>query len=165
MNDEKEFHGLNLRLARLARFLIRRRREALILQILVLIACVWAILGMRLHDDPNAWPPHYDSFVKLNQRIADKFGGANSVSIQFTVDDATNFTGENLGTIKDITDSLYSVQGIIPYAVRSIAALESKRFDFYGQGTDDEQILITPLMPERPQTQEDIARIEKGATA
>jgi predicted RND superfamily exporter protein len=165
MNDEKEFHGLNLRLARLARFLIRRRREALILQIVVLIACIWAIVGMRLHDDPNAWPPHDDSFVKLNQRIADKFGGANSVSIQFSVDDGTIFTVENLGTIKDITDSLYTVHGIIPYAVRSIAALESKRFDFYGQGTDDEQILITPLMPERPQNPEDVARIEKGATA
>ena len=121
MDDEKEFHGLDLRLARLARFLIRRRREALIIQVVVLIGCIWAISGMRLHDDPNAWPPHTDSFVKLNKRIADRFGGANSVSIQMSVDDGTIFTVENLGTIKDITDALYSVHGIIPYAVRSIA--------------------------------------------
>ena len=164
MDDEKEFHGLDLRLARLARFLIRRRREALIIQVVVLIGCIWAISGMRLHDDPNAWPPHTDSFVKLNKRIADRFGGANSVSIQMSVDDGTIFTVENLGTIKDITDALYSVHGIIPYAVRSIAALESKRFEFYGQGTDEEQIIITPLMPERAQTPEDVARVEKGAT-
>ena len=71
MDDEKEFHGLDLRLARLARFLIRRRREALIIQVVVLIGCIWAISGMRLHDDPNAWPPHTDSFVKLNKRIAE----------------------------------------------------------------------------------------------
>src|SRR5581483_10305230 len=165
MNDEKEFQGLDLRLARLARFLIRRRREALVIQVVVLALCIWAVLGMRLHDDPNEWPPRSDPFVRLNERIAEKFGGANSVSIEVTVHDGTIFTVENLGTIKDITDSLYTVNGIIPYAVRSIAALESKRFDFYGKGTDDEQLLITPLMAERPQTPEDVAVVEKGATA
>jgi hypothetical protein len=37
-----------------------------------------------------------------------------------------------------------------PYAVRWIAALEAKRFEFVGLGTEDEQMMITPLMPERP---------------
>jgi predicted RND superfamily exporter protein len=162
MNDESQYHGLDLRLAKLARFLIRRRREALVLQLLVLAACIWAVLGMRLYDDPNAWPPKNDPFVQLNQRIASSFGGGNSVSITVTADQGTVFTKENLGTIKDITDALYLVRGVIPYAVRSIAALEAKRFEFVGAGTEDEQMMITPLMPERPKTEEDAQSIEAG---
>ena len=162
MNDESQYHGLDLRLAKLARFLIRRRREALVLQLLVLAACIWAVLGMRLYDDPNAWPPKSDPFVQLNQKIASSFGGGNSVSITMTADEGTVFTKENLGTIKDITDALYLVHGVIPYAVRSIAALEAKRFEFVGAGTEDEQMMITPLMPERPKTDEDAQSVEAG---
>ncbi len=163
LNDEREFHGLDLRLAKLARFLIRRRREALVLQLLVLVACIWALTGMRLYDDPNAWPPKNDPYVELNKRIASTFGGGNSVSIVLSVNDGTVFTVDNLATVKDITDDLYLVQGIIPYAVRSMAALEAKRFDFFGFGTEDEQMMITPLMPERPTSREEVEHIEQGA--
>src|SRR5207249_9351374 len=76
--------------------------------------------------------------------------------------DGTIFTKENLGTIKDITDALYLVHGIIPYAVRSIAALEAKRFEFVGLGTEDEQMMITPLMPERPENEDDAKIVEQG---
>src|SRR5690348_7875746 len=95
-NDAQQFHGFDLRLAKLARFLIRRRREALVLQLIVLLACVWAIAGMRLYDDPNAWPPKNDPYVQLNKRIASQFGGANSVSIVLSVNDGTIFTVDNL---------------------------------------------------------------------
>src|SRR5262245_35761017 len=117
VNDENEYQGLDLRLAKLARFLIRRRREALFLQLLVFAACIWAIPGLRLYDDPNAWPPKDDPFVQLNQRIAATFGGGNSASITVTATDGTIFTKENLQTIKGVTDALYLVHGIIPYAV------------------------------------------------
>ncbi len=163
MNDETQYHGFDLYLARLARFLIRRRREALIIQLLVLAACIWAISGLRLLDDPNAWPPKNDPFVQLNEKIAATFGGGNSVSITVTADEGTIFTKDNLNTVKDITDALYLVHGIIPYAVRSLAALEAKRVEFYGAGTDDEQMLITPVMPQRPRTDADVKEVEDGA--
>jgi len=156
------YQGLDLKLAQLARFLIRHRRGALILQLLVFAVCIWAVLGMHLYDDPNAWPPQSDRYVKLNKEIANRFGGANSVSIEFSASNGNIFTLENLRTIKDITDALYGVTGVIPYATRSIAALEAKRFEFLGAGTADEQIVIAPLMPEYPHNDEEAHKIEQG---
>jgi hypothetical protein len=158
------YTGMDARLADLARFLIRHRKGALVLQIVVFAACIWAIAGMRLYDDPNAWPPKNDPFVQLNHKISDHFGGGNSVSIEFSVKDGTIFTPENLKTIKDVNDSLYDITGVIPYAVRSIAALEAKHFSFLGAGTPDEEMVIAPLMPEYPHTDKQVKDIEEGAT-
>jgi predicted RND superfamily exporter protein len=119
---------------------------------------------MRLYDDPNAWPPKSDPFVQLNQKISERFGGGNSVSIEFSVKNGTIFTAENLKTIKDVNDSLYEITGVIPYAVRSIAALEAKHFSFLGEGTPDEEMVIAPLMPEYPHGDKAVKDVEDGAT-
>jgi predicted RND superfamily exporter protein len=156
------YTGVNLRLARLARFLIGHRRSALLLQLLVFAICIWAVMRMHLYDDPNAWPPKDDSYVELNKNIANQFGGANSVSIELTTRKNNIFNREDLHTIKDVTDALYGVKGVIPYAVRSIAALEAKRFEFLGAGTPDEELVITPLMPEYPKNAEDVKKVEWG---
>jgi len=78
-----------------------------------------------------------------------------------SVDDGTIFTVEIWDDQRHHRCALQCARDH-SYAVRSIAALESKRFEFYGQGTDEEQIIITPLMPERAQTPEDVARVEKA---
>lgn len=157
------YTGVDARLAELARFLIRHRKGALVLQVVVFAACIWAIAGMRLYDDPNAWPPKTDPFVQLNRKISEQFGGGNSVSIEFSVKNGTIFTPENLKTIKDVNDALYNITGVIPYAVRSIAALEAKHFSFLGKGTPDEEMVIAPLMPEYPHTEKDVQDVEQGA--
>ncbi len=162
MQGGREYEGVDLRLAKLARFLIRHRRGALVLQLLVFAACLWAVSGLRLYDDPNAWPPKSDPFVKLNSEIAARFGGANSVSVEFTTKKDSIFNVQDLRTIKDITDAFYGVKGVIPYAVRSIAALEAKRFEFLGAGTADEEMIISPLMPEYPKTDADAQKVEWG---
>jgi predicted RND superfamily exporter protein len=159
------YTGMDARLADLARFLIRHRKGALVLQLLVFVACLWAIAGMRLYDDPNAWPPKSDPFVQLNRVISDHFGGGNSVSIEFSVKDGTIFTAENLKTIKNVNDSLYNITGVIPYAVRSIAALEAKHFLFLGAGTPDEEMVIAPLMSDYPHTDKEVKDVEEGAVA
>src|SRR5271156_3120848 len=158
------YTGMDARLANLARFLIRHRKGALVLQIVVFLACLWAIAGMRLYDDPNAWPPKNDPYVQLNRKISEHFGGGNSVSIEFSVKDGTIFTPENLKTIKDVNDALYDITGVIPYAVRSIAALEAKHFSFLGAGTPDEEMVIAPLMPEYPHSEKQVKDVEEGAT-
>ncbi len=52
--------------------------------------------------------------------------------------------------------------GVIPCATRSIAALEAKRFEFYGAGTADEQIVIAPPMPEYPHSEDELRKIVQG---
>ena len=72
-------------LANLASFLIRHRNGAMVLQIVVFVACIWAIAGMRPYDDPNAWPPKNDPLRSTQPKISQHFGGGNSVSIEFSV--------------------------------------------------------------------------------
>ena len=63
---DRPYTGFDLRLANLAKFLIRHRRGAMVLQVIIFVACILGTLSLRLHDDPNAWPPRNDRFVQLN---------------------------------------------------------------------------------------------------
>ena len=58
---EQRYEGGDPRLARLARFLIRHRRGALILQLLVFVVCIWSVLGL---------PP--EPLSRLLTRVASK---------------------------------------------------------------------------------------------
>lgn len=160
----EHYTGLDRRLERLARFFIRHRRIGIGLQIIIAALCIWGIVGLRLRDDPNSWPPRSDPFVRLNERIMDSFGGGNSVSIEVLATDGTIYTKSHLNTIKAITDDLFLVHGVIPYAVRSISTLSSESYAFYNKGTPDETMSVTPIMPEAPTTDDQVAKIKAGVT-
>jgi predicted RND superfamily exporter protein len=134
----EQYTGLDRKLERVGRFFIRHRRAGVGLQILIAVACIWAMLGLNLRDDPNAWPPRSDPFVRLNEQIMATFGGGNSVSIEVLATDGTIFTKSHLNTIKSITDDLHLVPGVIPYAVRSISSLSSEAYAFLDRGTPNE---------------------------
>ena len=135
----------------------------MVLQVTIFVACILATASLRLHDDPNAWPPSSDRFVQLNDRITQHFGGGNSVSIEISVANGTVFTLQNLHTIKDVTDAIYAIHGVIPYTVRSLSALEAKRFDLQNQGTPDETLVMAPLMPDYPRTEDEVRKIDLAA--
>src|SRR5580704_5403546 len=160
---DRPYTGFDLRLANLAKFLIRHRRGAMVLQVIIFAACILGTASLRLHDDPNAWPPRNDRFVQLNDRITQHFGGGNSVSIEISVDNGTVFTLQNLHTIKDVTDAIYAIHGVIPYTVRSLSALEAKRFDLENKGTPDETLVMAPLMPDYPRTEDEVRKIDAAA--
>src|SRR5258708_15038762 len=103
------YTGFDLRLANLAKFLIRHRRGAMVIQVIIFVACILGAASLRLHDDPNAWPPRSDRFVQLNDRITQHFGGGNSVSIEISVDRGTGFTLQNLLTIKAAINAYYAI--------------------------------------------------------
>lgn len=161
MNDEQHYSGFDLKLARLARFLIRNRRKALVLQLIVMVACVWAIVGMSLHDDPNQWPPKYDENVQLNDQLQRDFGGSNLVTIMITRRDGGSIIDhETLTKVKTITDKLMDTQGVIPYAVRSLSTVNSR----YLKGTAevlDASLLFTEAT-RAPQTPEELERTRFG---
>jgi predicted RND superfamily exporter protein len=162
--DPLGYRGIDLRLARLARFFIRHKTAGVLFQVVVAALCLWAIGTMQLRDDPNAWPPAGDPFVKLNGRITQLFGGGDSVSIEVVADSGSIYTVENLTTIKQITHDLYLVKGVIPYTVRSLATLDSEKYAFVSGGPDaDATMYITPLMPQYPKTAKDASQVEAGA--
>jgi len=158
----EQYTGTDRDLERLARFFIRHRRVGVALQIVIAALCLWAIFGLQLRDDPNAWPPRSDAFVHLNEQIMAAFGGGNSVSIEVLVKDGTIYTKSRLNTIKDITDHLFLVPGVMPYAVRSISTLSSESYAFLNKGTPKETMAVTPIMPDAPQSDQDVAKIEAG---
>jgi predicted RND superfamily exporter protein len=161
--DPLGYRGIDLRLARLARFFIRHKAAGLSFQVVVAALCFWAVSGMQLRDDPNAWPPAGDPFVKLNGKIAQLFGGGDSVSIELVADQGTVYTVDNLSTIKKITHDLYLVKGVIPYTVRSLATLDSEKYAFLNSGDADATMLITPLMAQYPKSAQDANAIEAAA--
>ncbi len=153
--DELAYRGIDLRLARLARFFIRHEAAGILFQVAVAALCLWAIAGMNLRDDPDAWPPANDPLVRLNTRITELFGGGNSVSIEVVADRGSIYTVENLSTIKHITHDLYLVKGVIPYTVRSLATLDSEKYAFLHGADADATMLIAPLMPQYPKSAAD----------
>src|ERR1700728_1890486 len=162
-SDPLGYRGVDLRLARLARFFMRHKAAGLLFQVVVAALCLWAIAGMHLRDDPNAWPPAGDPFVKLNGKITELFGGGDSVSIEIVADTGSIYSVENLTTIKNFTHDLYLVKGVIPYTVRSLATLDSEKYAFLSGGDADATMLITPLMPQYPKSADDAKKIEAGA--
>ena len=161
----EHYTGLDGSLERLARFFIRNRRIGVSLQVVIALLCVWAIFGLQLRDDPNAWPPRTDPFVRLNQQIMDSFGGGNSVSIEVLATDGSIYTKSHLNTIKEITDDLFLVPGVIPYAVRSISTLSSESYAFLNKGTPAETMSVTPVMPEAPASDAEVAAVKAGVIA
>src|SRR5271156_3488323 len=157
-----EYQGADRILARIARFFIRRRRWGIAFQIVIAVACVWAVSGMRMRDDPNAWPPRSDPYVRLNDKIMALFGGGNSVSIEVSATHGTVYTIQNLKTITAITNDLRLVQGIIPYAVRSIASLSSERYEILDKGTANETMFIGPVMADAPTSVAEAKKVEDG---
>ncbi len=159
------YTGVNLLLAKMAHFVIRRRRFGVALQLVIAVLCIWAISTLQLRDDPNAWPPPNEPLVKLNQKIMGIFGGGNSVSIEVKADSGTIYTPANLKTIKDITDALYLVRGCIPFAVRSLSTLSSERYSIDDIGKPDESFLITPIMPQYVTSEAGSRDVQSWATA
>jgi uncharacterized protein len=161
--DPLGYRGVDLRLARFARFFIRYKVVGILFQVTVAALCLWAIAGMQLRDDPNAWPPANDPFVRLNARITELFGGGDSVSIEVVADRGSIYSVDNLSTIKHITHDLYLVKGVIPYTVRSLATLDSEKYAFLNGADADATMLITPLMPQYPRSPADAKAIEAAA--
>ena len=160
----EQYTGLDRKLERMARFFIRRRRIGVILQVVIASLCIWALFGLRLRDDPNAWPPRNDPYVRLNEQIMSSFGGGNSVSIEVLATDGTIYTKSHLNTIKAITDDLFLVPGVIPYAIRSVSTLSSESYAFLNKGTPDETMSVSPIMPDTLQNDKDVLPIKAAVT-
>lgn len=165
VGDVSQYRGVDRKLERLARFFILHRKIGIGLQFIIAGVCLWAIFGLKLRDDPNAWPPRSDAFVRLNRQIMDSFGGGNSVSIEVLATDGTIFTPSHLNTIKAITDDLFLVPGVIPYAVRSISTLSSESYAFLNKGTPDETMSVSPIMPETVHSGKEATAIRSAVNA
>lgn len=146
---------------RISRLLIANRGLLLVITLTLMAGAAYLASTLKLYDDPNRWPPKDDPAVVLNEELQRQFGGANLVTIMVSrKDGASIINGETLAKVKRITDQLIDVHGVIPYAVRSLATINSR----YLKGTDellDASILFKN--PNRaPSTPEELARVNFG---
>lgn len=155
---------------------VRYRAAFMMVGLLLTIGAGILASDLRLHDDPNAWPPDDHPNVRLNNRIQESFGGANLVSIMVTTPNGGHhsdvFNIESLTKIKRLTERLRLIDGVIPYTINSIASINTKYMRFIpggggedGENAAEDTMEILPLMdPSRaPKTAEDVARIKEGA--
>ena len=145
----------------LSRILVKRKGLSFSATIIVTVLSVYLSLQLKLYDDPNRWPPKTDPAVELNDSLQRKFGGANLVTIMISRKDGEDIVNpETLALVKNITDQLQEVYGVIPYAVRSLSTINSR----YLKGTDG--VLDAGLLFEdanrAPETPEELERVRFG---
>lgn len=148
-------------MSRLCEWIVRLRWVLMAMAIVALCGSAHLATTLKLYDDPNRWPPDSDPAVVLNETLQRKFGGANMVTIMIARTDGRDIVQpDTLAKVKRITDELLKVHGVIPYAVRSLSAINSR----YLAGTADE--LDASLLfdnPNRaPETPEELARVRRG---
>lgn len=146
---------------RLANSLVRYRLLTLIGTLVVSAIAAYLASTLKIYDDPNRWPPEDDPAVILNEHLQQKFGGANLVTIMVSRTDGQSIVqGDTLAKVKHITDQLLRVHGVIPYAVRSLSAINSR----YLKGTSDtlDAGMLFDNPNRSPETPEELERVAYG---
>ncbi len=146
---------------RLANSLVRYRLAALIGTLLITLVAAYLASTLKIYDDPNRWPPEDDPSVVLNEHLQQKFGGANLVTIMVSRSDGQSIIqGDSLAKVKRITDQLTKIHGVIPYAVRSLSAINSR----YLKGTADtlDAGMLFDNPNRAPETPEELERVKYG---
>lgn len=146
---------------RLSPILVRQRSLWLALVLVATGALAYFASTLRLYDDPNHWPPEGHPYVQLNDALQVRFGGANLVTIMISRTDGKSIVNaETLTKVKRITDKLLEVRGVIPYAVRSLATVNSR----YLKGTADalDASVLFQNATRAPETPEELERTAFG---
>lgn len=154
-----------MNLTRVGGFVVRHRYSFILIGLLTFILAGYAASQLVLRDDPNQWPPASDPRVRLNNRIQGQFGGGGLVSITVSVKSGDIFNTRTLAKIRDITQRLGEIDGVIPYTITSLSSLNTKYLRFVPGGNGKEDVMeVLPLMdPARPPVASQLERIKEGA--
>ena len=127
--------------------------------VLVLVTVIFGYLcsQIKIYDDPNQWPPKYDPNCVINREIQKTFGGANVVTIQVTVKEGDIFNAITLGKVKNISDEILKMWGVVPYYLTSLSSFKLR----YMKGTDEALDLLL-LMRAVPANEEEMAMLKYG---
>lgn len=146
---------------RLSELLVRWRFVMLVVTIAFTIATAYLASTLKIYDDPNRWPPDDDRSVVLNEELQRMFGGANLVTIMIARNDGqTIVQPDTLAMVKRITDKLRIVQGVIPYAIRSLSTINAR----YLKSTEDtlDAGILFANATGAPETPEELERTRFG---
>ncbi len=117
--------------------------------VMVITLCITAVMGFfasQLHVviDPVALAPQAHPLIKQTHLIDRQFGSKYMVLIGVTQQGNDPLSPLMLDTVRQITDRLMELPGIVPSTLMSLAAPRAKWID-----ADKDSMLVTPLLPDR----------------
>ncbi|MGD9764671.1 MAG: RND family transporter [Candidatus Binatia bacterium] len=152
-------------LVALGRFIVRNRVLLLVIGALWFAIASYLTSHFKLHDEPGAWAPPNHPLVQRTKEIEREFGGSNHLVIMVRPREGDIYNVHTLEKVNTITDAVLKMKGVIPYTVRSVAALSSRYMKFHVTDDGEEVIENRPLMERVPDAgdQQGMERIRWGA--
>src|SRR5262249_48979803 len=141
---------------RYVRFIVRHR-VAVVVTVLVITALLATQLRhLRLEIQRRAQLPQDHPYVRVQNRIADLFGGETTIIIGILPKEGDIFTPEILRKIVRVTRRLESTRGLVRSNLSSIAAEHVKIIRGTSDGMD-----VQPLLTDLPEDPNALQELRK----
>lgn len=144
-------------LKRLGELLIKYRFPVLAIVTLVTVFFAWQMTQLRLVTSFGELLPQNHPYIKIHNRFAASFGGANNIMVMLEVREGTIFTPETLNKIWDMTQGIDKVYGVNHNQVESVAHRSVRYLQVKSGGT----MAAQPVMLRKVNTQEEAAAIQR----
>ena len=133
-------------LYRLGEQLIEKRTTVLL--VVALLTLIFAGFALRLNMVTrfDELLPQNHPFIKVHNKYASTFGGANTISLMLEVKEGTIFTKETLTKIYEITQRLDKVYGVNHELINSLAHRTNRRVRMLSGGMQ----VVEPVMAHAP---------------
>ncbi len=137
--------------------LIEYRLPVMIVVTLVTALFAYWSFQLRLVTSFGDLLPQQHEFVKIHNRYAGTFGGANNIVAMMSVKEGTIFTKENLTKIFRATEGMDTVYGVNHNQIESIGHRTVRHLRVAAGGT----LRAEPIMLRAPQTEEEVDEIRR----
>ncbi len=127
-----------------ARRIVHLRIYVIIFCIAVSLFFVNVLRDIQVETHLEDFLPQNHSFVQVQNKLTDIFGGLNQVSIALTTEDETIFTEKSLNKVILLTEDLYLLEGVNISRVNSIASRHVKHVEATEEGFFIERLLRLP---------------------
>ncbi len=143
-------------LYRLGERLIAYRFPVTLITLILTGFMAYQALKIEMATDFKDLLPYRHPFVRVHNRFADQFGGANNINVMVTVEKGDIFTLENLTKIFHMTQAIDRVEGVNHDQIESIGHRTTRYLTVLG-GT----IATPPVMRRPPKTEAEVEQIRK----
>ena len=144
-------------LYRLGEQLIEKRTTVLL--VVALLTLIFAGFALRLNMVTrfDELLPQNHPFIKVHNKYASTFGGANTISLMLEVKEGTIFTKETLTKIYEITQRLDKVYGVNHELINSLAHRTNRRVRMLSGGMQ----VVEPVMAHAPKNDKEVQTIRQ----
>ncbi len=138
----------------LGEWLLARRRSVALLAVVFTALMAWPASRVEMSTSFGDLLPYHHPFIEVHRKYAEKFGGANNLTIMVEAREGTIFTRRTLGKIFAMTQELDKLPGVNHDLIDSIGHRTCR---FLRQ--DGGVITFPPVMWGAPKTDADVQRI------